>query len=472
MFTCGRITKKHISLFIIASGLSSKLWAYSAQPISYFKAVELALSHNPQIHSKEASIDAALGALKQADSMFWPQLGLEVTGASSDNPMNVFGYKLSQGNASFADFGANQYTGTNTLYTKPNALNHPGYYSNLDTAFKLTAPIYSGGKIQAQQTQTRALLLATQHGNEQAKNQLAYELYAAYEGFLTANQLIQVAEKQVARAKEFLKITNDLKKQSITLESDVLMAEYYLNNSSLGLSNAKMQADNELDRFRTLIGNPNSIHVPNQHTTLVKKIASRAALTKQVMRHNALIKTLSARLDARKATVAASKALYKPQVNLQIRHDWNGNTFGSGFPSNTIALGANWTLFSAGERAGAVQSAIANSRKVQFELDEQRNQLKLRLKQIIRNEVQLRYELELSQQMVQKEEAIIKKLKQRFSRGLVPLGALLDSQMKLTQNKAQELQVLHRIRLNQAHVLMLTNQLIPNAMKMTKSTTI
>ena len=465
MFICGRIIKKHISLFFIAGILSSTLWAHSAQPISYSKAMQLAFRHNPQIHSKQASIESALGALKQANSMSWPQLGLEVTGASSDNPMNVFGYKLSQGNASFADFGANQYTGPNTLYTKPNALNHPGYYSNLDTAFKLTAPIYSGGKIRAQQTQTRALLLAAQHGNEQAKNQLAYELYASYEGFLTANQLIKVAEKQVARATEFLKTTNALKKQSITLDSDVLMAEYYLNNSSLGLSNAKMQADNELDSFRTLIGNPNSAHVPSQHIPLVIKMTNSTSLTTQVMNNNASIKELCARLDAEKATIAASQALYKPQINLQLRHDWNGNTFGAGLPSDTIALGANWTLFSAGERAGAVQSAIANSKKIQFELEEQRNQLKLRLKQVLRNEVQLRYELQLSQQMAQKEESIIQKLKQRFGRGLVPLSALLESQMKLTQSKAQELQALHRLRLNQAYLLMLTNQLIPRAMK-------
>jgi outer membrane protein TolC len=457
--------KKHIYLFFMAGGLSSGLWAHSAQPISYSRAVELALNHNPQIHSKQASIEAALGALKQADSMSWPKLGLEVTGARSDNPMNVFGYKLSQGNASFADFGANQYTGPNTLYTKPNALNHPGYYSNLDTAFKLTAPIYSGGKIRAQQAQTRALLLSARHGNEQAKNQLAYELYASYEGFLTASQLIEVAEKQVARAKEFLKTTKALKKQSITLDSDVLMAEYYLNSSSLGLSNAKMQADNELDGFRTLIGNPNSSHVPSEHTPLVTKMTNSTSLTTQVMSHNASIKTLCARLDAEKATIAASQALYKPQVNLQLRHDWNGNTFGSGLPSDTLALGANWTLFSAGERAGAIQYAIANSKKVQFELDEQRNQLKLRLKQVMRNERQLRYELQLSQQMAQKEEAIIQKLKQRFGRGLVPLSALLESQIKLTQSKAQELQALHRLRLNQAHLLMLTNQLIPKAMK-------
>ncbi len=151
-------------------------------------------------------------------------------------------------------------------------------------------------------------------------------------------------------------------------------------------------------------------------------------------------------------------------MNLQLRHDWNGNTIGSGLPSETIVLGANWTLFSAGERAGAVQTAMANAKKAQFELDAQRNQLKLLLKQLTRNETQFHYELQLSRLMIQKEEAVIKRLKQRFSRGLVPLSALLESQMKLTQNTAQELQTLHQLRLNQAHILMLTNQLISKAM--------
>ena len=46
------------------------------------------------------------------------------------------------------------------------------------------------------------------------------------------------------------------------------MAEAYLHSSSLGLSNARLQAENELDNFRTLIGNPNSTLIPNKHTAL------------------------------------------------------------------------------------------------------------------------------------------------------------------------------------------------------------
>ncbi len=464
MLASGITLKKHIIFIIIAHSLTTTLWAQSNKPISYANAMKLALSHNPSIQSSKASIDAAYGALKQVNSMNWPRAELEINGARSNNPLSVFGYKLSQGNASFADFGAEQYTGLSSLFTKPHTLNHPGYYSNLDTAFKLTVPIYSGGKIKAQQENTRALLLAAQHGNQQARNQLAYQLYKSYEGFLTANQLIHVAQKQVTRAKEFLTTTKALRKLSISLDSDVLMAEAYLNSSSLGLSNARLQAENELDNFRTLMGDPNSNLIPSQHTTLRKKSYGAKSLISQALEENASIKALRSQVQAEKVTILASRSSYKPQVNLQLRHDWNGNTVGSGLPSETIALGANWTLFSAGERAGAVQAATANARKAQFELDAQRNQLKLLLKQLMRNEIQFRYELQLSRQMVQKEEEVIKKLRRRFGRGLVPLSALLESQMKLTQNKAQELQALHQINLNQAHILMLTNQLIPKAM--------
>lgn len=460
----GRITiKKHIT-FIIAYALTSTLSAQSSPPISYANAIQRALSHNPSIKSSRASIEAAYGALKQVNSMNWPRVELEINGARSNNPLSVFGYKLSQGNASFADFGAEEYTGLSSLYTKPQALNHPGYYSNLDTAFKLTVPIYSGGKIKARQDNSRALLLSALHGNQQAKNQLAYQLYMSYEGFLTAKQLIRVAQKQVNQAREFLKTTQKLRKLSISLDSDVLIAEAYLNSSSISLSNAQLQAKNELDNFRALMGEPDSNLIPDKHTPLRKKGHELNSLISQALEKNASIKALRSRVQAEKTTILISQSLYKPQVNLQLRHDWNGSTIDSGLPSETIVLGANWTIFSAGERAGAVQAAIANAKKAQFELDEQCIQLKLLLKQLIHYETQFNYELRLSRQMIQKEEEIIKKLSQRFGRGSVPLSALIESQIKLTQSKAQELQAMHRLRLNQAHILMLTNQLIPNTL--------
>lgn len=445
-------------MFAIRDGI-----AQPEQLISFTSAVAYALRHNPTVRGSATSIEAAHGGVKQANSLSWPRLALEFHGARSDNPLSVFGYKLSQGNATFADFGAAQYLGPESLYIKPYGLNHPGYYTNLDTAFKLSMPLYAGGKITAQQQSARALLLAARHGNQQARNQLAYELYVAYEGFLTARQLCTIASQQVARAENFLSMSRALKQQSVTLESDILLAEAYLNHAKLGFANAQLQAEQQLDRFKTLMGAPDREFRPKAHTDLAKKHPDLTVLLSQALHYNASIRALCSKVDAEKANMLASRALYKPQVNLQLRHDWNGNTLGAGLPSDTVALGASWTLFAAGGNAGAVQTATANAKKAQFELDEQRNQLRFMLKQLIRDESQWRYTEALSHDMTQKEQAAIDKLIQRLGRGLVPLGALLESQMKLTQSKAQALQANYQLRLTRAQMLMLTNQLIPKA---------
>ena len=122
--------------------ISSALWSASSHRISYPEAVRLALSNNPKIGISNAEIDSARAAIAESRGAGLPKLNLELNGAQSNNPLNVFGYKLSQGNASFADFGAQQYTGINSINTKPEALNHPGYYSNFNSGFKLTVPIY------------------------------------------------------------------------------------------------------------------------------------------------------------------------------------------------------------------------------------------------------------------------------------------------------------------------------------------
>lgn len=465
MFYSGIYIKRWGIISFFLTIISTSLLAQSSSPISYAEALKIALHNNPRIGSSKTSIEAAYGQVKQANSLRWPQLSFEFNGASSDNPLAVFGYKLSQGNASFADFGAQQYTGPSTLYTKPNALNHPGYYSNLDTAFKLTVPIYAGGKIQAERANAEALLQAAQHGNQHAQNQLAYQLFEAYEGELAAEELISIAKDHLAHANTFLKKATVLHNQSITLESDVLMAKSYQSSAALAVSNATVQEQNQLDLFRTLLGVPNSKWTPNHHVNWQKNTFNMQSLTQNALRNNAEVHATESLIKAEKANIAAAQSAYKPQVNLQLRQDWNGETFGAGLASNIVALGVNWTLFSAGDRAGAVQKAQANAKKSTFELDEQRNQLRLSIRQLKRSESQAQREYLAHHQMEQEEAKVVHKLQKRFGRGLTPLGGLLESEMKLTQSQAQEVQALYMQRITKAHLLILTNQLVPTQTK-------
>lgn len=450
-------------LFMTLLFISTQTSSNKPKRINYSDAVRLALGNNPKIGISTADIDSAMAEITESRGAGLPKLNLELNGAQSNNPLNVFGYKLSQGNASFADFGAQQYTGINSINTRPDALNHPGYYNNFNSGFKLTVPIYSGGKASARLEGAKALLRAAHQGSESARMQLAYNVLEAYEGVLAANKIISIARENVQAAATYRDTTKALLKQSVVIESDLLLADNYLRAAKTSLLSARIQAQNHLDEFQTLIGRQalvpgNPVHFP----VTKKKIED---LLVDAVRNNSQLRSIKSTIEASRANINSVKSASKPQINLQLRQDWNGNSIGSGLPSNLIALGIDWQLFSSGEQSGAVNKAIAEVNKASFQLDDALNSLRLSIIQAKRAEELAKIEYEGNQANTMQGRSIVKTLKKRYGRGLVPLGSLLESQMRLTQAQSQFIQSQYNQKLAQGRLLLLTNQLIPHADK-------
>ena len=429
-----------------------------SQPISYFDAVRLSLSSNPRIGASQAHIESAQAAIIEG----LPKLGLEMNAGRSDNPLTVFGYKLSQGNATFADFGFAQFTGPGSLFTKPQALDSPGYYNNYNTAFKLVVPIYSGGETIARLKNTNALLRAAQHGDEAARMQLAYDILQAYEGVLAAKKLVLVAKENVDAATSYLKTTKALFNQSLVIESDLLFADTYLRTAKTFLVAAQAQSQDQLDAFRSLIVHQERSYTPKGSVNFPATKKSIADLTHDALLHNAQLSAIKSTIDAGRANVDAVNSANKPQVNLQLRQDWNGNTIGAGLPSNLIALGVNWELFSSGERSGATKKAIAEVKQATFQLEDAANSLRLSLMQAKRAEQLAAVQYQANRANATQAKEVVKHLAKRHGRGLVPLGQLLESQMKLTEAKNQCIQSQYNEVLARGRLLMLTNKLIPS----------
>lgn len=445
--------------------LSTGAWSNTLKQISYFDAVRLALSNNPRIDISTADIDSAMAAITESRGAGLPKLNLELNGAQSNNPLNVFGYKLSQGNASFADFGAQQYTGINSINTKPEALNHPGFYTNYNTGFKLTVPIYSGGKASAQLESARALLSAAHQGDESSRIRLAYDVLEAYEGVLAANKIVRIANENIQAAATYLDTTKSLLKQSLVIESDVWLAKNYLRATKISLLSARIQAQNHLDEFRMLLGRQQHAFIPGNPVHFPANKKQINGLVQEAIRNNPQLRAIKSTIEASRANIDSAKSTGKPQVNLQLRQDWNGNSIGSGLPSNLIALGVDWQLFSSGEQSGAINKAIAAAKKASFQFDDAFNALRLSIIQAKRAEELAVIEYKTNQENSVQGREIVRALKKRYGRGLVPLGSLLESQMRLTQTESQSIQSQYNRTLAQGRLLSLTNELIPHSDK-------
>lgn len=168
------------------------------EAVNFQQAVRLALTANPRAWASAAQVQAARAGVTEARGRALPQLSLVLNAARSDNPLNVFGYRLAERSASFADFGLGEYTGPGSVNTAPAALNVPGYANNYDTGVVLSFPLFTGGADLARIKESRALLTAAQQGDAAARAGLIYEVLQAYAG-VRATQELAVAARQAWR---------------------------------------------------------------------------------------------------------------------------------------------------------------------------------------------------------------------------------------------------------------------------------
>lgn len=434
--------------------------AQSSREISFSQALHIAFDHNPRAHISAAQIESAQALVSETRARVLPKLNVELHAARSDDPLAVFASKLSQANVSFADFGLNQYTGPASIDTKPRALNNPGYYSNFNSAFKLSLPLYEGGASVARKQRAQALLQGARLGHVALKMQLAYEILQAYESVLTSAQLIHIAQQSVDAANDYLDMTQSLFAHAQVIESDVLLSKTHLRVAKMNLSEIKIERQKHLDLFRLLIGKPNSQYQPSKTVALPKQTQNLSFLLKKALIHNADVQAKQAKLEASRADIVAAKARYFPQVNLELRHDWNTNFEGASLPSNTGALAFDWLIFSSGEQSAKVKKTIAAFKQASFEFDESVNQLRQALLQAKHALALATIQDETSLANFAEAKASNQMLRARYGRALIPLGQLLESQMNL--DRVRQMKVLaeyHQI-LAQGQLLMLTNSLI------------
>ncbi len=455
-------TNRAISLiFSILIGSPLSIHAKNITPISFQKALGIALNNNPSIKMSRTEMIKANGSIQLSNSLIWPKLNFELHGSSSNDALNVLGYKLSQRNTHFSDFGAEQYTGSSSVSIKPYNLNHPGFYHNLNAGLNLTMPIYTGGKIISQQKSARAYLRASTYGVMEASNQLALMLYKTYEGFLVAKDLIALANTNVRAAREYVDLTQRLSQQSITLNADVIAAKNYLLASKNSVDDAKMQANNMLDDFNVILGGSKEIYSPKSSLSLNTKKKHLNQIISVALNTNSKIKALEEKITLKNAQVSAVASDYKPQLNIQAQQAWNGRNFNSGATASTVSLNLGLKLFTAGEKTGAIGQASADLTKAKFALNDEKNKLELELRKTWRQKNQAEQNYRTFSKLTKQTKILVDTLKERYGRGLVPLSALLDSQMRLIDVSSKKIQARYQVSILNASLLARMSQLVP-----------
>ncbi|WP_294948381.1 TolC family protein [Sulfurivirga sp.] len=429
-----------------------------AQILTFKASVERALKENPEIAAADGRIAQASAALKAAERARLPQINAELSVANTDDALNVFGMKLSERQATFNDFGANEFnpSNPNVLSVEPKNLNRPGDWTHYNAKIQLLIPIWNGGRISGFQNQARAFTEAARYGKEAVRQFLTYSVFRAYDGVHTARAYIAVARKALEAADSYVKTTKSMVEQGIVVKSELLRALVNRSEAQQALTEAENQEQLALDALRTLlaldmgesieVGDRVMIDLPSEDVV---------ELVSMALSRNPKLVALRKQYEGELAGVQVARAERYPHVNAMAEKDFNSDHFGLQADSYLVALQAKWKL-DAGVTGATIERARARAQTQAARLQSEENQIRLKVIQAWRNWQVANSKITTTRLNEEQAEEANRLVLKRYKAGVATITELLASQAQLDKARADHVAAVYQANLYKAELRWLT----------------
>jgi|GEM_PF-47975 len=350
------------SIFCLGFLLVSRSYAQEApqlQSLTLEQAVEMALEQNPELRTSSDEAEAARARSKQAQAARIPRLDFRQDFTRGNNPVYVFGTKLTQRQFAAADFALNQ-------------LNAPPPVDNFQTRLDAQWRLFDARQTSLQQRGARKLVTAADFQTEQARQDLILEVVRSYDAVLVLQEDLRAADQAVQTAAASAQRMEAMQKVGLIVHSDLLSAKVFLAQ----MKDRRIRAQNNLalagmDLAREL-GLPLDASVELAGTLAAPGLAPKTvqdwiqtALDQRPALHAAELRGDAKELDRR-----AAKAAFGPKVDLFGGTERDAMTLGGPSGTNWVA-GARLevNLFAGGAEKAKLAEAAANARRTRHQLE-------------------------------------------------------------------------------------------------------
>jgi outer membrane protein len=429
----------------------------AAETLSFAQCVEIALRQNPDL----AQVEQAEAGLRQARGSRFPKLTASLIATRTNDALNAFGIKLSQRQATFNDFGAGQFN-PSSLFIAPDNLNYPGNVNNFNTRLEAQLPIYTGGMIEGNIEQAKALIRAAQSGDVAARQKLIYQVLQAYQGVHSARAMVAVAKQAEIAANSQVKTITSLVNGGVVVKSDLLSAQVRQQDTRIQLLQAQNTEATAVDQLHLLLGIP--LATPLDVGTSVMTPASTGSssdLQQQALTGNPGVQALRSQVEAAQASVKVSKASLYPQLGLMARQDWNDSKLGFAANSYTVAGSLTWTVFDGKVTQSAVDRAAAGRNEQAARLQQAENTVAAEVARARRQSAEAEFSLAAREQAVESAEQATRLVDKRYANGVATITELLAAQTQLDKTRADVVRAQYELAVQRASLLLALGQLDP-----------
>ena len=421
-----------------------------SSPLTLMEALNRVLTGNEMIKASQQEEGAAKAGFDYARSFGLPRVDLALGYTVSDNPVNVFAFKLNQGRFTMQDFDIP-------------ALNDPPSMSNFNAGLTVRQPIYTGGRVElAMGAANDAIKAQKEATSETARGMLSSTIQSYLSGALlletirVLDESLLIAQKQVSLARSFYR-------HGLVVKSDVLGAEVYLSmtlqerNSYFG----KLQNLNEVlnmlmgssagtrynlqcafDRLPKLPGTPEALEAASlsRRPDLLQYFHQRDGMTKMM-------------------TIEKRSSLPEAGFYGQVQHNDRG-FFVQGSGDMTAGVYATMPLFDGGQRRAKVEEYRAKLKAVEHKIEMLRLSIRGDVRQSLNDYNTALQNIEASEKQVEQAAENLRIVSNRYKAGLSTSLDVQQTEMQQRQARLTRLSAWHALQIAYYRLLIATGTIM------------
>jgi outer membrane protein len=323
------------------------------------QAVQMALQQNPEFRTSVDDSDAARARLKEAQAAWFPRFDFHQDFTRGNNPVYVFGTRLTQRQFRASDFALN-------------SLNTPTPFDNFQTRLDGQWLLFDSRQTLFHQKAAKKLVTAADFQTEQARQDLILEVVRTYYGVVVLQESAKAAEEALKTAEASAKRMDTMHTAGLIVDSDLLSAKVFvaqMKDRQLRAQNDLALAQMQLARLMgTSVDTPASpqgnLSEPNAPSGNVQEWTQTALSQRPALRAAELQE--KAMDDETKAV----KSEFGPKVGLFGSTERDAMTLGGPSGTNwTAGARLDFNIFAGGAQKARLAEAAANASKAKHNLD-------------------------------------------------------------------------------------------------------
>ena len=443
------MNKIYLSLFLVSLTY--------AQTVNFDEVLEMTIKNSKELQEQKLNIESSKLDIKMIDSINYGKLSIEEEISRTNHSGYVFNSKLSSREASFNDFGANDFITYGSNYI-PDNLNNPESRNNFNTKLTYDIPLFTGFKLSNQKDILKLQEKANELKYNLDKKVLGFEVLKAYNSAVLARDFVKALEKAKLAISKIVESANSFHKEGLVTKIDVNEAKVYESNINSQLIEAKNNFQLSLEFLKFLSSNDEINDVQNLEN-LYFDFPNEKELYQKALDNADEIKMQDIEISANKKNIEIKNAAYYPNIYSHLEYGYNDDTLSLDRDKDYyIALvGLSLTLFDNTRDIEKQKSKIQYA-KSNLNAEKLKDAIKLELKKAILNletkEAILKEKIEAKNLANE----VLEQTKLQYQNRLISMTSLLLQEANFRKNEALLLQARYEKSLALAKINLILGQ--------------